>query len=132
MPATFVAKKFCFLLGLLLISFEPSQMSAQASPLSTGIDGVVSVSPTHGGPVQAGEASSAPLANVTFEITSGAGATTTFTTDNAGYFRVSLSPGRYTIKKRDAKKFPRCGPFDVEVTATGFNKVEWACDSGMR
>jgi hypothetical protein len=138
MPATFVAKKFCglsapcLLLGLLLISFEPSPMSAQTSSLSTGIEGVVSISPTHGGPVRAGEASSAPLANMTFEIKDDAGAVTTFTTDNEGHFRVALPPGRYSITKHDGKRFPRCGPFDVEVTSAGFNKVKWACDSGMR
>jgi hypothetical protein len=128
----FAGKKICELVGLLVISLVPGQMNAETPSLTTGIEGVVSISPTHGGPVRAGEASSAPLVNMTFESTSDAGAVTTFTTDNAGYFRVSLSPGRYTIKKRDTKKFPRCGPFDVEVTAAGFNKVEWACDSGMR
>ena len=107
-------------------------MSAQTTSLSTGIEGVVSISPTHGGPVRAGEESSAPLANMTFEIKSEAGAATTFTTDNAGHFRVSLPPGGYTIKKSDAKRFPRCGPFDVQVALEGFTKVQWHCDSGMR
>lgn len=107
-------------------------MNAQTPSIATGIEGVVSVSPIHGGPSQVGVTDSAPLANTVFEVTSGAGVATTFITDDAGRFRVPLPPGRYTIKMRDAKKFPRCGPFDVEVTTAGFNKVTWECDSGMR
>jgi prealbumin domain-containing protein len=125
-------KKFWALVGLLLISFAQDQMDAQTSSTATGIEGIVSVSPIHGGPSRVGVADSAPLANTVFEVTNAAGVATTFTTDNAGRFRVPLPPGRYTIKKSDAKKFPRCGPFEVEVTAAGFNKVTWECDSGMR
>ena len=128
----FARKRFFELAGLLLISFAPGQMNAQTPSIATGIEGVVSVSPIHGGPSRVGVADSAPLANTVFEVTNAAGVATTFTTDNAGRFRVPLPPGRYTIKKSDANKFPRCGPFEVEVTAAGFNKVMWECDSGMR
>jgi len=108
-------------------------MNAQTSPIATGIEGVVSIGPTHGGPTRAGESDSAPLANFSFEVASAAGEVTVFTTDASGRFRISLAPGRYSIKARDLRtKFPRCGPFDVEVTADGFKKVQWECDSGMR
>jgi len=126
------AKRLRGLIAVLLIAVMPSELNAHSPSLATGIEGLISVSPSHGGPVREGVANSAPLANTMFEAADGAGAATTFTTDNAGRFRVSLPPGRYTIKMRDAKKFPRCGPFEVEVTAAGFNKVTWECDSGMR
>jgi hypothetical protein len=126
------AKALCGLIAVLLLGTVPAKMDAQTPALVTGIEGVISVSPTHGGPTRQGEADSAPLANTIFEVTNAAGAATTFTTDSAGRFRVPLPPGRYTIKGRDAKKFPRCGPFEVEVTTAGFNKVRWDCDSGMR
>lgn len=138
MALTFAGKKFrlgsrsFIVLGLLLISFVPAPTNGQAPSPSTGIEGLISVSPSHGGPIREGMVDSTPLANVTFEITSDAGAGAVFTTDSAGKFRVSLSPGRYKIKMREANKFPRCGPFEAEVTAAGFNKVEWVCDSGMR
>jgi hypothetical protein len=108
-------------------------MSAQTSSIATGIDGVISVSPIHGGPSRVGVADSAPLANVAFEVANDAGAMTTFTTDASGHFRIALAPGRYSIKPKDPKtKLPRCGPFEAEVTTDGFKKVQWQCDSGMR
>jgi hypothetical protein len=128
----FAGKRFGAPVGFLLILFVPGYLDAQTPSITTGIEGVVSISPIHGGPSRLGEVDSAPLANAVFEVANAAGVATTFTTDDAGHFRVPLPPGRYTIKKGDAKKFPRCGPFEAEVTAAGFNKVTWECDSGMR
>jgi hypothetical protein len=108
-------------------------MPAQTSSLSTGIEGVLSVGPVHGGPQRADESATSPLANVVFEVANDAGEVTTFTTDTLGHFWIPLAPGRYSIQAQDRKsKFPRCGPFDVEVTTKGFKKVQWECDSGMR
>jgi carboxypeptidase family protein len=133
MAETFAGKRFWVWAALLLLSFVASQMDAQPSALSTGIEGVVSIGPTHGGPTRAGEADSAPLANAVFAVANDAGAVTTFTTDASGHFRVALPPGRYSIKRTDVKmKLGHCGPFEVEVTADGFKKVQWDCDSGMR
>jgi hypothetical protein len=121
------------LAGLLLLSLLPLQMNAQTSSRSTGIEGVLSVGPIHGGPTRAGESDSAPLANVAFDVTNDAGAVTTFTTDATGHFQILLAPGRYSIKRHDSKaKFEHCGPFEVEVGTEGFKKVQWECDTGMR
>jgi hypothetical protein len=121
------------LAGLLLLSLMPGQTDAQTSSLSTGIEGVVSIGPVHGGPQRADEPASAPLANAAFEVANDAGAVTTFTTDASGHFRIPLAPGRYSIKRTDVKaKLGHCGPFEVEVTANGFKKIQWECDSGMR
>jgi hypothetical protein len=130
----FAAKTFCGLAGLFLFfPLVPGQMNAQTSPIATGIEGVISIGPTHGGPIRAGESASAPLANFAFVVAGGAGEVAAFTTDGAGHFRIPLAPGRYSIKAREPKaRFPRCGPFEVEVTAAGFNKVTWECDTGMR
>jgi len=109
-------------------------MNAQTSPIATGIEGIVSVGPIHGGPSRVGVPDSAPLANAAFEVVNDAGAvTTTFTTDASGQFRIPLAPGRYSIKAQSPKtKLGHCGPFEVEVTTDGFRKVQWECDSGMR
>jgi len=128
-----VGKRFCTLAGLLLLSFVPGRTDAQSSSLSTGIEGVVFIGPIHGGPQRADEPASAPLASTAFEVLNDAGAVTTFTTDASGHFRIPLAPGHYSIKARDLKTKPRgCGPFEVEVTASGFKKIHWECDSGMR
>jgi len=119
--------------GLLLLCFVPLKTDAQPSSLSTGIEGVVSIGPIHGGPQHSDEPASAPLANAVFEVANDAGAVTTFTTDESGHFRIPVAPGRYSIKRAGVKqKLGFCGPFQVEVTADGFKKVQWECDSGMR
>ena len=129
----FAVKKFCGLAGIFLFSFVSGQMNAQTSPIATGIEGIISIGPTHGGPIRAGESASAPLANFDFVVASAVGEVAAFTTDGAGHFRIPLAPGRYSIKAKKPKgRFPRCGPFEVEVTAEGFNKVTWECDTGMR
>jgi hypothetical protein len=133
MPGILTGKKFWEFVGFLLISFVAGHMNAQTPSIATGIEGVILVGPTHGGPTHVGESDSAPLANYSFAVTGAAGEVTVFTTDTSGHFRIPLAPGRYSIKAGDLKiKFPRCGPFDVEVTADGFKKVHWECDSGMR
>jgi hypothetical protein len=99
----------------------------------TGIEGVITVGPTHGGPVRPGMPSSAPLANATFVVANESSAVAEFTTDNQGYFKVSLPPGHYTVTKKERQKgIGRYGPFDVEVVAGQMTKVEWQCDTGMR
>ena len=56
------------------------------------------------------------------------------TTTTAGlYASGALTPGHYTVTKREQqKKIGRYGPFDVDVTAGQMTKVEWRCDTGMR
>lgn len=107
-------------------------MQAEPSSLSTGIEGVISVSPTHGGPARLGETDSAPVANVAFEVVNDTGVVTSFTTDAAGQFRVPLPPGHYSIRQREKKRIGGCGTFATEVTAAGFAKVHLDCDSGIR
>ena len=99
----------------------------------TGIEGVITVGPIHGGPVRPGMASSAPLANAAFVVGNENGAVAEFTTDEKGRFKVSLEPGHYTVTKKDRQKgIGRYGPFDVDVTAGQMTKVDWQCDTGMR
>ncbi len=99
----------------------------------TGIEGVITVGPTHGGPVRPGMTSSAPLANATFVVGNETSAVAEFTTDDQGRFNVSLQPGHYTVTKKEQQKgIGRYGPFDVDVTAGQMTKVEWQCDTGMR
>ena len=112
--------------------------SAQTQPASTagpgtGIEGVITVGPTHGGPAIVGVPDSKPLANATFVVQDEKGAVTSFATDDQGRFRISLAPGHYSVSLRDKKpKIGRYGPFGVNVVAGQMTKVAWYCDSGRR
>ena len=61
----------------------------------TGIEGGITLGPTHGGPVRPGVPDSKPFANATFIVESEKGVVTSFATDDQGRFRISLAPGHY-------------------------------------
>jgi len=119
-------------LALLLITGIVSYGESDAGR-STGIEGVVTVSPTRPGPITKGsEASRAPLPSAIFSVANEKGTVTSFTTDSDGHFRLSLSPGHYVVSLAE-KRFPRpCGPFEIDVESGKMTNVEWHCDSGMR
>ena len=125
-----------YTLILLLVSVCFSAPQTQSTPLpeaGTGIEGVITISPTHPGPVRPGMISSRPLANATFVVGNEKGAVASFTTDDQGKFRVSLPPGHYAVTKKDQQHgIGRYGPFDVDVVTGQMTKVEWQCDTGMR
>src|SRR5437588_3113775 len=82
----------------------------------TGIEGVITVGPIHGGPVRPGIPSSKPLANTAFVIGNDSGLVAEFTTDGQGRFKVSLGPGHYIVSIKEKKGgIGRYGPFDVDV-----------------
>lgn len=100
---------------------------------NTGIEGMITISPSHPGPTRVGEESSKPLANVTFVATNEAGTAAEFTTDDQGHFKILLEPGHYTITRKGyTKGIGHFGPFDTLVVAGQMTRQEWRCDSGMR
>ena len=106
---------------------------AQPADSGTGVEGVIAVSPVHGGPSRLGLPDSRPLANVAFVVQNENGTVTSFTTDDQGRFRISLAPGHYTVSIKERKGgIGRYGPFDVDVAAGKMTSVQWTCDSGMR
>jgi len=116
-----------FLAGLLL------PLLACAQPASdTGITGTITMSPVSGGPIRKGETDSKPLAQTEFVVKKGEETVTTFTTDAAGHFSVSLGAGHYSIVKKDRSVVGSYGPFEVEVEAGKMKTVTWNCDSGIR
>ena len=120
---------------LVLAGFCYAQTSSTSvAPANTGIEGRITISPTHGGPIRVGEQSSSrPLTNITFVATKDGGGATEFTTDDQGHFKVLLEPGHYTItKKGQSSGIGRYGPFDALVVAGQMTRQEWQCDSGMR
>ena len=123
----------CSVIALLIASARAALGGEPAAALPTGIEGMISIGPIHGGPIRAGEADSAPLVKATFDVSSSGGIVASFETDDTGHFRLALAPGHYSIQRRGAKKkVGSCGPFEVEVPADSFKKIRWDCDTGMR
>ena len=123
------------ILALLFMScFSAAQTQPTTTPESgTGIEGVITVSPIHGGPSRIGIPDSKPLTNAPFIVENEKGAVASFVTDDQGHFRISLPPGHYTVSMKNRKGgIGRYGPFDVDVVAGQVTKVEWHCDTGMR
>jgi hypothetical protein len=122
-----------FALPLLLLCSLAIAQTPAPSESGSGIEGVISISPAHGGPERVGVPNSRPLANTEFVVSSERDTIANFTTGDQGRFRVSLSAGHYSVARKGAAKgIGRCGPFEVDVVAGQFTKVEWMCDSGMR
>jgi len=114
------------------LSSAQTQPAPTAGP-GTGIEGVITLGPTHGGPARVGVPDSKPFANATFVVEIKEGVVTSFATNDQGRFRISLAPGHYSVSLRDKKpKIGRYGPFDVDVVAGQMTKVAWGCDSGRR
>ena len=114
------------------VVFAQSPSSPKQDP-ETGIAGVISVSPVHGGPSRQGVPDSRPLANTEFIVTKENSTVTSFQTDDQGRFQISLLPGHYTISRKNwAAAIGHYGPFEVDVAAGQMKRVQWSCDTGIR
>jgi hypothetical protein len=103
------------------------------SASESGIEGVISISPTKAGPIRADSPSSRPLANTAFVVENQTGNAASFTTDENGHFRMPLPPGHYKVSLKERRSsIGRYGPFEIDVVAGQITKVEWQCDSGIR
>ncbi len=103
------------------------------SGVETGIEGLITISPTQPGPIRADTAGSKPLANTAFVAENQKGQVASFTTDDQGHFRIPLAPGHYTVAIKGRKSsIGHFGPFEADVVSGKMTKVEWQCDSGIR
>jgi hypothetical protein len=129
-----------YFLPMLLVLFALFSRVVLAQPPSTptpepetGLEGVISLGPIHGGPSRQGVPDSRPLANTEFLVEKENGTVASFQTDDQGRFRISLPPGHYTISRKDWKaSLGSYGPFEVDVVAGQIKRVQWDCDTGMR
>jgi len=129
-----IARRKVPLFLALLLTYGSVSFGQIEPDRATGIEGVITVSPTRPGPIRAGSdiPNAAPLPNALFSVENEKGKVTSFTTDSQGRFRVSLKPGHYVIALAE-HRFPRpCGPFEIDVEPAKMTKVEWRCDTGMR
>ena len=103
------------------------------SGAGTGIEGIITISPSQPGPTRIDVSGSKPLANTAFVVENQKGEVTSFTTDDQGRFRVSLPPGHYKISLKGRKSsIGRFGPFEADVAPGKMTNVQWECDSGIR
>ena len=116
-----------------LASFKA--MSAEPSPSSekqSGVEGVITVGPTRGGPTREGVPDTKPLADTAFKVEKQNGVILSFTTDANGKFKISLPAGHYTISKKDVVAGIGNYSFEVDVAPGQVNRVHWECDTGIR
>jgi len=118
------------LVSPILLGQSPSPQKPEAG---TGLEGVISIGPIHGGPTRQGVPDSKPLAHTEFLVTNENRSVASFQTDDKGRFRVVLPPGHYTISRKDLKaSIGSYGPFEVDIAAGQMKQVQWSCDSGIR
>lgn len=104
---------------------------SKAEP-ETGLEGVISISPIHGGPLRQGMPDSKPLANTEFFVKRENATVASFKTDDLGRFRISLPPGHYTVAKKNGEAAVGNYSFEVDVLAGKMKVVQWDCDTGIR
>jgi hypothetical protein len=124
--------KFTIILGLLVMT-ACGCVGQTPSGVETGIEGLITISPTQPGPIRADTPGSKPLANTAFVVENQKGQVASFTTDDQGHFRISLSPGHYKVSIKGKKGgIGHFGPFEVDVVPGKMANVQWECDSGIR
>lgn len=107
-------------------------MAETPTPAPSGIEGMVSISPSRPGPIRKGVPSEAPAGDIEFVVKQYDARITSFTTDAEGHFRITLPPGHYTVLREDAGARIGRWRFEVDVPPGEFTKVNWTADSGMR
>src|SRR5256885_9166013 len=108
------------LVSVLMCSyFSVAQTQPSPTPQpGTGIEGIITVGPTHGGPTRVGVPDSKPLADRTFVVENEKRAGASFATDDQGRVRISLAPGHYTVSpKEKTPKIGRYCPVDGDGSA---------------
>lgn len=101
-------------------------------PIDSGVEGTVTVGPMC--PVERDppdpDCADRPLA-VTLEALRAGIVVATFSSDEAGQYRVALAPGNYTFQDK-AHGLPSCHAGPVVVVAQEYTRLDFVCDSGIR
>lgn len=120
------------LAAVFLCLLSLTAMAESPPPIDTGVEGVISVSPSRPGPQRIETPSVAPAPHILFVVKREDKAVTSFTTDAEGRFRIKLAPGHYIVLREDPGAAIGHWRFEVDVVANEVTKVNWIGDSGMR
>lgn len=102
-------------------------------PGESGIEGMVTISPTCGGPVRPGQDCTAPYQAVITVLDAANKAVDQATSDAQGRFRLPLPPGVYTLRpERPKPGIATAADITVTVEAGRVTSVEIMYDSGLR
>lgn len=102
-------------------------------PGESGIEGMVTISPTCGGPVRPGQDCTAPYQAVITVLDAANKAVVQATSDAQGRFRLPLPPGVYTLRpERPKPGIATAADVTVTVEAGRVTLVEIMYDSGLR
>lgn len=125
---------YCSMIAAAFVALVSAMAAAQTpTPITSGIEGTIVVSPTRPGPIRKGDGPSvAPVRNAEFVVKARDATVKTFTTDAEGRFQVALPPGHYVIAREGAAPWIGRWRFEADVVASQITKVTWTADSGMR
>jgi hypothetical protein len=123
-----------FIACLLLNGCALSASKKPTPTLTSGITGYVTEGPMCPGPVAVGKTT---CPDQPFQATISILGTdnkkiTSFQTDTAGYFKLSLSPGTYIIHPESDNVIPHAADQTVVVAPDQFTQVSIIYDTGMR
>jgi hypothetical protein len=124
--------RLCRLGGIFAVLLLFVTMSQIVRATDSGIEGIISVSPARPGPTRVGEPDKVPVANTAFVVKQGDEKVTSFTTDAAGHFRLTLPPGHYIVTREEPGAAIGHWHFEVDVASGKMASVNWTGDSGMR
>ncbi|MFZ1707381.1 MAG: carboxypeptidase-like regulatory domain-containing protein [Anaerolineae bacterium] len=119
----------------LLPAGTPSPIATPAiiRPGDSGIEGLVTISPTCGGPVRPGQDCTAPYQASITVLDQADRVVSQVSSDAEGRFRLALPPGNYTLRpEKPAKGIARAADVSVTVVAGQVTTVEITYDSGLR
>ena len=125
-------KYFPFIAAALISLCSVGNTRGTPTPAPSGIEGVISVSPSRPGPIKKDDPNIAPVRNIEFVVKKGNATVASFTTDGEGGFRILLPPGHYIVMREDAGAAIGHWRFEVDVSPGEMAKVAWTGNSGMR
>lgn len=123
-----------FAVLLSLVACTQIVPSKQTATPDSGIEGTVTEGPMCPGPVRLGDNScpNKPYETTISVLNANGIQVVEIRTDANGYFKIPLSPGKYTLHPAPGNPLPRAADQPVEVSPGQYSQVSIIYDTGMR
>jgi hypothetical protein len=130
-------KRLLTYIFILVISLSGCTQAVSITPSiipTSGIEGYVTEGPMCPGPVAIGDTrcQDQPYQATISILGADNQEVTRLQADPAGYFKITLAPGTYTLHPLSDKTLPRASDQNVVVTLNQFTQVTVVYDTGMR